>query len=409
MTDTSPLDARAPEDEHRFPCTNCGADMRFAPAEGKLVCDHCGNTEEITEDEGETAGPWGEAPGGIRELDFQAAVHDRLRTAEMEETRVTQCPSCGAQVTLAAEVHAKECPFCATPVVTDTGTHRHIKPQGVIPFRLTEKQAHDAMNDWLGRLWFAPNGLREYARKGRKMDGIYVPFWTYDANTRTGYSGQRGTAYWVTVRGADGKSKRVRRIRWTPVRGRVQRFFDDVLVLASRSLPKSHTDALAPWRLGELAEYRPDYLSGFRAEGYTVDLDEGMQEARAIMDAQIRSDIRRDIGGDAQRIGVYDTEISDVTFKHVLLPVWVAAYRYRGEAYRFVVNGQTGKVQGERPWSWVKITIAAILALLLAAAVIYGLEVLDEGDFGVEFDMGTSSPALQPDAAAPEAGGPAPT
>ncbi|MDG4648102.1 primosomal protein N' (replication factor Y) - superfamily II helicase [Roseibacterium sp. SDUM158017] len=357
--------------------------MRFAPAEGRLVCDHCGNVEEITDDAPE-AGPWGEAPGGIRELDFRSALRDRLDASEMEETRVTQCPSCGAQVTLAADVHAKECPFCATPVVTDTGTHRHVKPQGLIPFQLTEKQAHDAMNDWLGRLWFAPNGLQDYARKGRKMDGIYVPFWTYDADTRTGYSGQRGTAYHVTVRGADGKTRTVRRIRWRHVTGRVSRFFDDVLVLASRSLPKGFTDGLAPWSLEALQEYRPDYLSGFRAEGYTVDLDEGMQEARAIMDAQIRQDIRRDIGGDAQRIGVYDTDISGVTFKHILLPVWVAAYRYRGEPYRFVVNGQTGKVRGERPWSAIKIAIAVILAIILGAAVFYGLQIADEGglDFG---------------------------
>jgi hypothetical protein len=399
MTDTvpPPPDARpaAPEDEHRFPCDNCGSDMRFAPAEGRLVCDHCGNTEEISEADAPEDGPWGSAPPMIRELDFRAALRDRAEGAEIEVTRVTQCPSCGAQVTLDAEVHAKECPFCATPVVTDTGTHRHLKPQGLIPFRLTERQAHEAMTDWLGRLWFAPNGLKDYARKGRKMDGIYVPFWTYDAETRTRYTGQRGTAYWVTVRGADGKSKRVRRMRWRNVSGRVARAFDDVLVLASRSLPKAHTDALAPWTLGELTAYRPDYLSGFRAEGYTVELDEGMEEARAIMDARIRADIRRDIGGDGQRIGTVDTDISDVTFKHVLLPVWLAAYRYRGRPYRFVVNGQTGKVSGERPWSAIKIAIAVILAILLGVAILYALEATDAGGLDLGAVQAISAPPKQ--------------
>jgi len=108
-----------------------------------------------------------------------------------------------------------------------------------------------------------------------------------------------------------------------------------------------------------------------------------MAEARAIMDARIRSDIVRDIGGDGQRIGRVDTEVSDVTFKHILLPVWVAAYRYRGKPYRFVVNGQTGKVQGERPWSVIKIAIAVILALLIGAAVLYGLQLAEES--GIEF------------------------
>jgi len=170
----------APEDEHRFPCDQCGADMRFAPGQNKLICDHCGNENDIT-DADEDAGPWDgrdDADGGIKELDFQSALRDRLDASEMEETRVTQCTNCGAQVTFDAQVHAKECPFCATPLVTDTGIHRHIKPQGVVPFQLTERQAHDAMNTWLGRLWFAPNGLSEYAKKGRKRDGIYVPDWT---------------------------------------------------------------------------------------------------------------------------------------------------------------------------------------------------------------------------------------
>jgi hypothetical protein len=143
--------------------------------------------------------------GGIRELDFRTACATGSMPPRWRKPASPNATNCGAQVTFDAQVHAKECPFCATPLVTDTGTHRHIKPQAVIPFQLTERQAHEAMNRWLGRLWFAPNGLAEYAKKGRKMDGIYVPYWTYDADTRTRYTGQRGTAYYVTVRGKDGK------------------------------------------------------------------------------------------------------------------------------------------------------------------------------------------------------------
>ncbi|MBF9041711.1 primosomal protein N' (replication factor Y) - superfamily II helicase [Rhodobacterales bacterium HKCCE4037] len=367
--DQDPETAR-PADEHRFPCSNCGSDMRYAPAEGKMICDHCGNEEaiEVPEDQG------GE---GLVENDFEAALRGQMGNVEIEETRVSQCPSCGAQVTFDADSHSKECPFCATPVVTDTGTHRHIKPKGLVPFQLSEREAHKAMENWLGRLWFAPNGLKEYARQGRKLDGIYVPYWTYDADTDTTYRGQRGTAYYVTVQGPDGKPRQERRIRWTRVSGRVSRFFDDILVLASKSLPKRYTDALAPWDLSGLAEYRPEFLSGFMAEGYTVELEEGMVEARQIMDAQIQRDIRRDIGGDAQKIDAMNTHVDKTTFKHILLPVWIAAYKYRGKSYRFVVNAQSGKVQGERPWSAGKIAIAVIGAILLAAAVFYGLEVMD--------------------------------
>ncbi|NRB01788.1 MAG: TFIIB-type zinc finger domain-containing protein [Rhodobacteraceae bacterium] len=358
---------------HRFPCDNCGADFRFNPATGGLICDFCGNTSEV-----EGTGPQVRA---IEELDFQAALNADLPEAEMEETRVSACPNCGAQVEFDADVHAKECPFCATPVVTDTGVHRHIKPAGLLAFQLDENQARDAMNTWLGRLWFAPNGLQDYARSGRKMQGIYVPYWTYDADTKTAYSGERGTVYYETktvTRNGKQEQVRVSKVRWRRVSGKVARFFDDIVILASKSLPKKYTDALQPWDLSALEPYHPEFLAGFRAEGYQVELADGFDEARAHMDQVIQRDIKFDIGGDRQRIHQAKTDVRDVTFKHVLLPVWLAAYKYRGETYRFVVNGQTGRVQGERPWSGWKIAVAVILGLIVAAAVGYGIA-LSEG------------------------------
>ena len=363
MTDTQPT---APLEIHRFPCDNCGADFRFDPRANRLICDHCGNTQEVE------VGPW--SGGALKELDFHRAVAGQLDAEEIEETRVLSCPNCGAQTEFDANLHAKECPFCATPVVTDTGTHRHIKPRGLLPFKLSEEEARKAMTDWLGRLWFAPNGLEDYARKGRKMAGIYVPYWTFDADTKSSYRGERGTHYYenrTVIRDGKRQTVRVRKTRWRAASGRVARFFDDVLVLASKSLPKSYTDGLAPWDLSELAPYRPEYLAGFRAEGYQVELDEGFAEAREFIDRMILRDVKYDIGGDAQRVHDVDTKVSDVTFKHILLPVWMAAYKYRGESYRFVVNARTGRVQGERPWSAWKIAVAVILGLIVAAGVGY--------------------------------------
>ncbi|PID35701.1 MAG: primosomal protein N' (replication factor Y) - superfamily II helicase [Rhodobacterales bacterium] len=367
MTDfETETEAAQPEREHRFPCAACGADMRFNAEAGELVCDHCGARQEIDEPTPQLA--------GIREQDFREALDARLPEAEMEETRVSTCPNCAAQIEFDADIHAAECPFCATPVVTDTGIQRQIKPQALLPFAIEEERARKAMNDWLGKLWFAPNGLQEYARKGRKMNGIYVPFWTYDADTKSRYTGQRGTEYTVTrTVMRDGKPTQVSetKVRWTPVSGRVARFFDDVLVLASKSLPKKYTDALQPWDLEALEPYRPEFLAGYRAEGYQIALSEGYDEARAYMDRVILRDIKFDIGGDRQLVSTVDTTVSDVTFKHILLPVWLAAYKFRGKSYRFVVNGRTGQVRGERPWSWIKITFAVLVGLAIAGAIGY--------------------------------------
>ncbi|MFZ3581058.1 primosomal protein N' (replication factor Y) - superfamily II helicase [Loktanella sp. DJP18] len=357
--------AAAPTD-HRFPCVTCGSDLRFDPARGQLVCDHCGNAE-----------PVGNAPGpfaAVSELDLRQALNATLPATEIEETRVQSCPNCGAQFELQGDTHAAACPFCATPVVTGTGTHRHIKPRGLLPFALDQSRARDAMTDWLGSLWFAPNGLTDYARKGRAMDGIYVPYWTFDAQTESQYTGQRGTYYYTThTVMRDGKRQTVqqRHTRWRGAAGRVARFFDDVLVLASHSLPKQYTDGLEPWDLSELEPYQPQYLAGFRAEGYQVQLEDGFAEARGYMDRMILRDVKFDIGGDEQRVTDVQTQISAVTFKHILLPIWMAAYKYNGQTYRFVVNGRTGRVQGERPWSKWKIAFAVLVGLVIALTVGY--------------------------------------
>jgi ribosomal protein S27E len=314
----------------------------------------------------------------LRELDLAAALRAELPDAEIEEQRTLSCPNCGAQIDLNESQHATNCPFCATPVVADTGTRRMIKPQGVIPFQLTEKQAREALGKWLGRLWFAPNGLVQYARRGRKMTGIYAPFWTFDAQTRSDYAGQRGDYYYetrnvtVNVNGRnERRTERVQKIRWSHVTGRTRRLFDDVLIYAARSLPTQSTDGLRPWDLSALNPYANDYLAGFEAEGYTIELREGQNLAQAEMARIIETDVRRDIGGDAQRVSRVSTDYSEETFKHVLLPIWTAAYRYRGKAYRFVVNGQTGRVQGERPYSAWKIGFAVVLGLIVAGAFVY--------------------------------------
>ena len=361
-----------PQDEYRWPCANCGAQLRYAPGQTSLTCDHCGQVQAITP----------EAPRSraraLQEMDLTRGLRDDLSGADMVEVRTTSCPNCGARVEVTGATHATECPFCATPVVLDTGTERHIKPQALVPFVLTEGEARQAMIRWMGSLWFAPGTLLEYARKGRALTGVYVPFWTFDADTASRYSGERGEYYYETrtvsvrVNGRmEQRQEQVRHTRWYSTSGRVSRDFDDVLVMASHSLPARLGNELTPWDLGALTGYSPEFLAGFQAEGYTVPLADGWREAQDRMANVIREDVRRDIGGDEQRINDVKTDWSDETFKHILLPVWMAAYKYNGKSYRFLVNGQTGEVQGERPWSAWKIAAVVLLVAALALGALY--------------------------------------
>lgn len=361
-----PRQSQAPSAD-RFPCSQCGALQVYRPGTTALECSYCGHRTAIEVRD-----------GLIVEYDFDEALATLADAPPAGNRPSTQCENCGAEFDFDEHVHAGACPFCGTPIVKGTGINRHIKPESLLPFSVDEPSALEAYRRWIAKLWFAPGALKRYARQEQRLTGVYVPYWTYDSQTATRYQGQRGDNYTVqqsyttvengrTVR----RTRTVTKIRWRPVSGRVQRFFDDVLVGASLSLPRKITDRLRPWDLEKLEPYNEKYLSGFRSEVYQVDLDEGFDQAVNIMNGVIRGDVARDIGGDHQRITHMHTEHSDTKFKHLLLPVWSAAFKFRTKTYRFVVNGRTGKVQGERPYSVVKIALAVIAGALAAGALIY--------------------------------------
>jgi hypothetical protein len=280
-------------------------------------------------------------------------------------------------VLLEDKVATDRCPYCATALENKPeAAQAMIQPEGVLPFAVIQRQAVEAFNRWIKRLWFAPNDLKQFANLG-KLTGVYIPYWTYDAMTYTHYTGSRGDDYTVTETytetDANGqtqtRTRMVTHTRWSWVSGEVRHFFDDVLICGSKSLPPGLLSQLRGWNLPKLEEYRPQFLSGFQTERYTVGLKEGFEQAKAIMAAEIRQLCCRSIGGDHQQLDQVQTQHVGVTFKHILLPVWIAAYRYRSQTHRILVNGQTGAVVGTRPYSWVKIALL-VLGIVLAVLLV---------------------------------------
>lgn len=354
--------------EKRFPCSQCGAILNYAIGSHSLHCNYCGHQNAIEQSSTE-----------LKELDFHRALEKLHQSAKLViEEKGISCPNCAAHFELDAHIHAGECPFCGTDVVTDTSRSKPLKPRGVLPFSITADQARVSYQQWLKKRWFAPGALKKYARSDAELNGVYLPYWTYDSDTATAYRGQRGVVYYVTQRYTTTRNGRtvtrtrqVPKVRWYPASGRTSRHFDDVLVGASRTLPRKITDWLAPWDLNNLEPYNESYLAGFSSEVYQVNLDEGFTIAQSTMDKVIRGDVRQAIGGDQQRIHKLSTRHSDTTFKHVLLPVWTAGFQFRGKTYRFVVNARTGKVRGERPYSVIKIGLACIAGAALTATVLF--------------------------------------
>ncbi len=363
---TEPVQSQVEDKQvQMFKCQSCGAKMQFVPGSAVQQCPYCSHENAIPQSEED-----------IHELDFHAYLATQ-GTEDLAETLTIKCNHCAAEFSTEANVTSQECPFCGSEIVATAVSTKHIKPKSLLPFYITRKQGRGLFSKWLSGLWFAPSDLKRMAENDAKLAGMYVPYWTYDTDTTTFYRGQRGEHYWdtehyttrengKTVR----KTRRVRKTRWYPASGTVWGSFDDVLVLASESLPRKYTEKLEPWDLQNLVPHADEYLSGFRTESYQINLENGFEHARGLMDAPIRRLVRRDIGGDEQRISSMRTQYDNITFKHLLLPVWISAYRYKNKVYRFLINGRTGEVQGERPWSFVKILLAVVAGLAVVGGVV---------------------------------------
>lgn len=351
-----------------FACEQCGADLKFEPGTTALKCPYCAYLNPIPEN-----------PSlGVEERDYYTYLNQSLNEKILSEVLTVRCTGCAAETTLAEDVVADECPFCGTALVQTTTSKKWIKPEALLPFQVTRKAAYEAYRNWLGSLWFAPNKLKAAARHEEALNGMYLPHWTYDTQTMTQYTGRRGEYYYeteyITLRDAQGQTRQearqVQKIRWYPASGTVHNHFDDVLVVATDSLPQAYTENLSPWDLPQLLPYQDSYLRGFRTESYHIGLAEGFEVAKRQIHPLIEASICRDIGGDVQDLNHAQTQYQNITFKHILLPTWLSAYRYSGRVYRFMVNGRTGEVAGERPWSWVKIALAILLCLLILTMVI---------------------------------------
>ena len=347
-----------------FPCSGCGGDLIFSPGAAKMECPYCGAKVDCP------------APTGqVFEHDFESQLSSLESGAATTTVTEVNCEACAATNQLEANATSGECAFCGTPFVQQPQSASVIQPQAVLPFSITRDEGIKLFREWIGSLWFAPNKLKQFARDIEKLKGLYLPHWTYDSDTTTDYMGERGEHYYETEHYTDSegnsRTRQVRRTHWYHASGRVWLKFDDILVPASDTLPRKYVDELEPWDLQALTPYADSYLSGFQSESYTTDLRGGFNIAKDKMAPDIDEKIRWDIGGDEQRIYSKNTYYSDITFKYILLPVWISAYRFKETTYRFLINARTGEVQGERPYSWVKITLLVLFILAVIGTIVY--------------------------------------
>ena len=335
-----------------------------------MVCPYCGRKEQIPA-----------SAEQVVERSYEEYL--RPRESQLETLAVNalevRCDGCGAIVVFTPPEVAGECAFCGRKIVAQPkSADPLVAPEGVLPFVVGQKQASDVIKRWISSRWFAPNALKKMAYQ-EAVGGVYLPFWTYDAHTTSYSEGQRGDHYYVTelrtVRDAQGNEStqqvQVQKTRWTPASGRVEVWHDDVLIAATLSVALNRLGALDPWDLDQLQPYQEAYLSGFKAQRYQVDLPQGFEQAKQIMASVIEGKVRQDIGGDEQRVEQVTTSYSAVTFKHLLLPVYLGAYRFNQKVYQVMVNARTGEVQGDRPYSIWKIALLILFILIVVGVIFY--------------------------------------
>jgi hypothetical protein len=228
---------------------------------------------------------------------------------------------------------------------------------------MAEAQARDLIRAWYKRQWLAPTALNKKAMTDT-VRAVYLPYWTFDANAYARWTAESGT-YYYTGSG----NKRERQVRWSPAAGELTHAFDDDLVSASLGVEPKRLKAIEPFPTDTLIPYDPGYLAGWTVERYQIDLVAATERSRAQMDAVLHSLCGQAVPGDTYRNLQVQATFSDQRFKHILVPVWLLSYMYGKTSYQVAINGVTGKVAGGRPWSWIKITLLVILAIIILVLV----------------------------------------
>jgi hypothetical protein len=357
--------------QQKFTCPACGAEARWDPAKKALVCPFCNTVSpaqvELTPSGQET----------VIEHDLVAALRgipDEQRGWQANKISV-RCQSCQAISVFDPERVGQRCDFCgSTALVPYEEIKEAFRPESLLPMKISETQVRDSIRKWYGSRWFAPNKLKRAALTDI-VKGLYIPYWTFDAQVHAEWTAESGYHYYETEHYTDSNGQRqtrqVQKTRWEPSSGRLDHFFDDELVPASRGVQPEMLRRIEPFPTGELAPYNAGFLAGWVVERYQIDLIAAAKTARDDMDAEIERMCGRQVPGDTYRDLQVETDYSGQTFKHILVPIWLLTYNYGARNFQVVINGYTGVIAGKYPKSWIKILFA-----VLAVAAVVGFFVL---------------------------------
>ncbi len=314
----------------------------------------------------------------------QTVSEEALPSAERAQNHF-RCENCGSEVATDPDQRSYVCAFCDSTYVVEFSPDQTGRqdPEFVIGFSVTPDGAREKFREWIrANSWFRPSDLR-LAQVAEKQRGVYLPFWSFSMLARSRWNASIGE-YWYrtetyTTRDAKGntvtKTRRVRETEWWPLSGRHHRYHSGYLVSGSRGLPQQDAERIKPFNLPGMKRYRPYFLAGWLCEEYSIERDAALSICREEFSRHQQQSISAFLPGDTHRNLQIATDFAHVNSDLCLLPVYILSYRYKDQLYRFLVNGQTGKVAGDKPLSWRRIggAIAGGVVLLLIIILLFFL------------------------------------
>ncbi len=341
-------------------CPYCGAENSVADAPGEAGS----QAVEIT-DEGKLQ-PKGEGGSGFG-----------------RKMKTFSCNSCGAKVSYDPALKTLACAYCgSTYVIEQEQSEETERPSRIIPFVHEQHKAEELFWKWLGKGFFRPRDLTKKSAIS-EIRGLYMPFFAFDSDADSSWSADAGYHYYekepYTVKDDKGNTRTeyrdVQKTRWQPAGGRHDAHYEDWLVSASKGLDQEWVRKIVPFHMNDAKSYNSDYLAGFAAENPSIGPDVGRQTAKGEIQHQEEQECVAMVPGDTHRNLRVRSVFRNWHYDQVMLPLWISAYRYKGEVYRFLVNGQTGEVQGNAPFSWLKLVmlILGIAGAAGAVALLYSL------------------------------------
>ena len=332
-------------------CPGCGAAMRYDPELGKMICDYCGTVLAIQPVKPGSAAaqaaaqekPQQSAADVIEGFDF-ASMTDHASVVSQDALPVYTCVSCGADLVVTSTQSALTCPFCGNNITLTGQLSGRLRPDGVIPFRISPKELPAAVNRFYKGKKLLPKGFFSESTMG-EVTGVYVPFWVFNGRLsgRLSYTGYKARSH----RSGDYIITETDYYRLTRD---AQVGFADLPVDASGRVEDKLMDSLEPFRLQEMVPYDPRYLAGFTADRYDVAKSDIESRAGGRMQNSALSVITPLATAGYTSTGRSGGRLStDLTAKYVLFPVYMFDLTFKGRNYHFAVNGQTGKVVGDLP------------------------------------------------------------